>query len=76
MPCLGTPRSRRLADLSALMIAFLICLSVIVFSWPSDHVAGSDVTIAKCCEVQTADLGQALPVSFSPNEKVVRERRR
>ena len=55
MQFIAMPRGRHLADLSALTIAFLICLAVIVFSWPEamDETAARQ---ALCCEVQTAEL--------------------
>jgi hypothetical protein len=57
------PRGRRLADLSALTIAFLICLAVIVFSWPKDQWDETDIQFADCCEVQTAELEPATPMT-------------
>lgn len=59
------PRGRRLADLSALTMAFLVCLAVIVFSWPNDTRDGTDIRFADCCMVQTAELEPTMPVAAS-----------
>jgi hypothetical protein len=76
MSSIGTPRGRRLADLSALTIAFLICLAVVVFSWPkARHGDGAVLAAADCCEVQTAELGPPMPASVGAIEKAARRTR-
>jgi hypothetical protein len=72
MHFIAMPRGRRLADMSALTIAFVICLAVIVFSWPKDRSDETDVRFAGCCEVQTAELEPVVPVAAGAGATALR----